>query len=69
MDCDEEELKATKNREKKCEYCGKKEENIQELYDKKCFSEIFHNFFRVNLQIYGSSVQRVFRINYCPMCR
>ena len=51
-----------------CEYCGRKEKHIEELYEEKDYGEIFQKWFRVNIKSSPRTIQRVFKINYCPMC-
>lgn len=67
---DEEELKATKNRENKCEYCDLVSGDEKDLGNGKQQLLIarHNNTFSLISQPYYEEDEEI-EINYCPMCR
>ena len=78
MDCDDEELKATKNKRNKCEFCHKIATNKKQTCIDKG-NQFYRIFLPPNQQpllnveldgkdIDGYRTSGFFKINYCPMC-
>ena len=70
MDCDNEELQATKKLKKeknKCEYC-EKEKKMEERKNDCIYITIYGKFLRLQGKLFTIPFGRAIAINYCPMC-